>query len=603
MNTGEKRENRYFIRMEEAEELLRKDLKECFNGELFHEMINKSLIVSFIDNEDKYLWIEELELCKRLFILNDNLDLYSLKEIGYNGNFLIKFIKIGPTTYLLYDISESNAAVPAYVRNILYYSLEELGNSCGMTQYELLKTTVMTGDTKICKYIENAIYREHQLTNLKLTNFANSSSYMGTKKRLLGFIIEAMFPHCQEKSIFLDIMCGSGAVSNGLAQMGQVYASDSMEFCRLLAKIQGAGFEEKTARNLLKEMYEDYNHNLTLLQRELISELADEDAIFHMNLEDKAAVFEKYETFIHGFNLYSSTDECERWISDTIDERKKNHKEVPYCLFTYYYSNVYFGLAQCMQLDSIRYAIDQIQDDEEREWALGVLAVVTSAIGTTYGGHFAQPKRVDIKSLEKILEQRGKSAWLEFSKRIISIARESERYPYCIKPIEGPWQNALDYFPNMEDEHLVVYLDAPYKREEYSRYYHILETIVKYDYPASENKGRLRSKKNGERFSTEFFTKTVGKIEDIFERIIKRILDKNAICVWSYSSNGAVSIMNVVERVKRQNKCEIYFYSIPYKHLKQGKSAKKSGGKKKVIEYCVIFKPKNHNAGIKPDLR
>ena len=46
------------------------------------------------------------------------------------------------------------------------------------------------------------------------------------------------------------------------------------------------------------------------------------------------------------------------------------------------------------------------------------------------------------------------------------------------------------------------------KEKKYSRYYHLLETLVRYDYPESEGKGHISSKKAGERFSSEFFSKT-----------------------------------------------------------------------------------------------
>lgn len=76
-----------------------------------------------------------------------------------------------------------------------------------------------------------------------------------------------------------------------------------------------------------------------------------------------------------------------------------------------------------------------------------------------------------------------------------------------IRTIDGPWKQALERMKPFVSLNSLVYLDAPYKRNEYSRYYHVLETMVKYDYPSSENKGHISSKSKGERFATEFFTK------------------------------------------------------------------------------------------------
>lgn len=586
-----------FIRLDEAERTLKSELNDSFNSQFFRLIIDKYLIVTIVEEGIEYLSLDELEICKNILKLNCDLDTNGINEIGYNGSFLIKRIRLTKDTFLVYEMADSHKPLPAFVRNIIYYSKinEKSENICETEQYELLGITIITENKNVCRYLENAIFREHQLANIKSSNFANSSSYMGSKKRLLGFIIESMFPHCKDDAIFLDIMCGSGAVSNALAQMGRVYASDAQEFCRLLAKIQGAGFSEKRARCLLREMYDNYNNNLIELKKEWKNELAKEEAVFHMDLEQKEQVLVEYQTFIHSFQLYSSTDECASKLRDRIIEFKENPKKTPYCLFTYYFANIYFGLAQCIQLDSLRYAVDQIVDEDERNWALGVLVVVTSVVGTTYGGHFAQPKRVDLNSLEQILSQREKSAWLEFSKRLVAIAKESEKYSFRVDTLKGPWKTALDSFKVIEDNQMVVYVDAPYKREEFSRYYHVLETMVKYDYPSSENKGRLRSKKNGERFSTEFFTKTAAKIEDIFETIINEILNKKAICAWSYSDNGAASIISIVEKIKKQRNCEVFFYAIPHKHFKQGKSNNQGRRIKSVVEYCIVFSVNSMN--------
>ena len=85
----------------------------------------------------------------------------------------------------------------------------------------------------------------------------------------------------------------------------------------------------------------------------------------------------------------------------------------------------------------------------------------------------------------------------------------------------------------------------------------------------------MRSKKNGERFNTEFSTRNTEKIEECFEKIILEILDKGYICAWSYSDNGCASIVNVVNRVRSRCECDIYFYSTAHYHNSQGKNALK----------------------------
>lgn len=397
---------------------------------------------------------------------------------------------------------------------------------------------------------------------------------MGSKKSLVGFVVESLWPHVEDDSVILDIMCGSGAVSNALAQISNVYASDAQLFCRLLAKIQGAGFDEKKALNILNKLYSSYIENLRLLQIECKDQLEFEKEVFHMDMSNPDLVYEKYNDYINSVELYSSTDSTDENIMKKIHDRKINSRLSPYCLFTYYFSNVFFGLEQCMQIDSIRCAIDTIQEGDIKDWVLGVLVVTVSAIASNHAGHFAQPKRVDEKSICSVIEKRKKSAWLEFSKRLLAVAAESERYLYKVNVVDGPWENALKQVVRLNSSNLIVYLDAPYKRDEYSRYYHVLETVALYDYPASERKGRLRSKQNGERFKTEFFSKNKNVVENNLKNTIVTILQESKACAWSYSDNGEAFIPNVVDMVLEEIDCKVYLYSIPHKHISQRRKEK-----------------------------
>ena len=42
--------------------------------------------------------------------------------------------------------------------------------------------TIVTYNKFVPAYIENAMYRKYRLEQIKLSNFANSSVYMGSKK-------------------------------------------------------------------------------------------------------------------------------------------------------------------------------------------------------------------------------------------------------------------------------------------------------------------------------------------------------------------------------------------------------------------------------------
>lgn len=580
--------NECFIPIDQLTSILQEKYGLYVEKKWINELCRIFMLTEVKQGEERYIFEADVEVCRRLAELKEQFSSCEMEPYDYYGSTTANLLKIADDTILLYEYYNERKALPVFIRNIVLGLYCETDEECSPRIFEVLGVTILTKNRSVCSYIESVISRKDKLECIKSSFFANSSSFMGSKKRILGFIIEAILVHGNDESRYLDIMCGSGAVSNAFAQIGPVYASDAQSFCRMLAKMQGSGYGESEAVSLTGSIYQHYRWHMEKMRENFLEYLEEEERIFYLDLKERETVLKQYSDFIESFELYSSDCVNSQKVGCLIKERKQNHSLTPYCLFTYYFSNVYFGVAQSIQIDSIRYAIDQIADKEIREWALGALVAAVSSIGTTHSAQFAQPKHLDEKSLKDILKRREKSVWHEFSKRLITIAKDSERYRYPVRLLDGPWETALTEMKRLHDRNVIVYLDAPYKREEYSRYYHVLETLVKYDYPESEKKGRMRSKKNGERFNTEFSTRNTEKVEECFEKIILEILDKGYICAWSYSDNGCASIVNVVNRVRSRCECDIYFYSTAHYHNSQGKNALKIP----VVEYCILFRRK-----------
>ncbi|MFV0364614.1 MAG: DNA adenine methylase [Suipraeoptans sp.] len=229
-------------------------------------------------------------------------------------------------------------------------------------------------------------------------------------------------------------------------------------------------------------------------------------------------------------------------------------------------------------------------NERDRTWALGALLVSCSLLGTSYGGHFAQPKKITEANIGQVLRTRKRSILQEFSKRLQVLLDEGKQHAYKITSMPGPWQQAVETTFDHYDK-VFVYIDAPYKREEYSRYYHILETLVKYNYPRSEGKGLLSSKESGERFASEFFTKSTSRLHEAFRNMISTVIEKGWACAWSYSNNGAVSMVDLIQDINSSYDCDINIYHTPYYHMNHGR-ASKLGSRKSVTEYLIVFKPK-----------
>ncbi len=81
----------------------------------------------------------------------------------------------------------------------------------------------------------------------------------------------------------------------------------------------------------------------------------------------------------------------------------------------------------------------------------------------------------------------------------------------------------------------VVYADPPYSKDHYSRYYHVLDTLVRYDYPQAIGKGRYRP----DRFVTPFSLMT--KVASSFDRLARGVASTGSALILSYPSNGLLA--------------------------------------------------------------
>ena len=456
-----------------------------------------------------------------------------------------------------------------------------------------LQTKIRTSSESIRQLVAQQVNLAKSIASAKASFFANSAYYMGSKKNLGGFLTEAILgvlPTPDSDAVVVDLTCGSGAASAAFSRAWKTVASDSLQFCRILAAVQGGGFSALRARQLLKDLLPKAREHASKLNDQLHEFVEEEEGIFHRDFD--RALLGRYQKFIKSFPLYQpkGSQSTSGWNpSALVDERRKNPKTIPYCLFTTYFANIYFGLRQSIEIDSLRFAIDQLGNGVDRTFCLGALIASASITGTTYAGHFAQPVRLRKSNLLSIIETRARSVLHEFSRRLEGLAQESEKAPRAIEVVPGPWRTALPLLTSqLSHKSVLVYVDAPYKREDYSRYYHVLETLAIYGYPSCLGSGRMPDITREERFKSKFSTRSTAQVEREFVEMILEILQKGWICAWSYSNSGKANIMSVAETVFRETGCSIRSFSTPYQHTSQGPKR----GPKSVTEYLVVFVPK-----------
>ena len=580
---------KHFYTYCELKNWLSMELEKKYDEKMLDDIVDRGLIVSLNREQIQYFIEKDIYLCKKLLEQNYEISDDIISFFGFRMDVFFDIIKITDGTFLKSLKGSEKKRVPAYIRILLFMSENRTYEKTNEKVFNLSECTVVSDNLFVIHYLDEVKKREGLYTEFENNDFANTSTYMGIKKNIIDFVMESIIIHSNPEGVFVDLMCGSGYVANIFSKLGTTYASDSQLFCTLLAKVQGNGISVNWALEALTQIYSDYLYNMEKLKDLFGEGIITENSIFHMDLSNKNKILDLYTQFVNNTELYSSTDNTSKHIQLLIDQRKQNHKLFPYCLFATYFSNIYFGMEQSFQIDSIRYAIEQFEDKQLQDWMTGVLIITASVVASNYGGHFAQPKKNDQENLESILDQRKKSVWLEFSRRLMAVAEESEKRKEPIHIIPGPWQDALAFLKARNIRNALVYVDAPYKRDDYSRYYHVLETLARYDYPDSEHKSRTRSISKGERFRSEFSTRNVGKVENQFVFLITEILRNNYVCAWSYSNNGSADMMRVIEGVLEKKSCDIYIYAVEHRHVSQGKKRKESVSNK-TVEYCIVFR-------------
>ena len=501
-------------------------------------------------------------------------------------------VMIGPTTHV--DLAASQVTTdPVYyagLRNVLRLIRGGVTHDVLETHLDYFGGAgIRTTSGAVVDEVRRQLARAAALEASHAGQFAHSAYYMGSKRALSTFIVEAIGSTLSDDGIVVDLMCGSGAASGAFCRLWRTIASDAQEFCRVLAAVQGGGYQRTDAAAILDSVLQLARQHAGTLQRPLADALTEEEAIFHGDLDRDT--LRRYREFLGRWPTYPGGRSRSGW--DPVREvqlRQRDPQILPYCLFTAYYANVYFGLRQAVEIDGLRYAIDQVEDAQDRIWALGALIASVSALGSTFGGHFAQPpirqpSHLNMGNLGRLIEGRAASITHEFCARYLSLASESERTTYPVETVSGPWQVALDSVEEIvcSRQEVTVYVDAPYTREEYSRYYHLLETLVNYRYPDSVGIGRVPSKLGGGRFRSEFFTRSSDRLVDALCSVIVSVLRRGWTCAWSYSDGGGVSIPRVIEEVNRHLPCDVRSYAAPYRHKALGSRSAKA-----VTEYLLI---------------
>ncbi len=323
--------------------------------------------------------------------------------------------------------------------------------------------------------------------------------YMGSKRTMLrNGLGELLAEQVPNKSGFYDLFCGAGSVSGHVAQSFEipVYACDLQQYAVTLAASQIEKSEDfdpinieslwsQSTTNWLKDHTKQWESALKL------SELPSE-------LESKRSSVIKARSFCEG-----------------LDEIFPIAKA---------YGGHYYSPSQAMLIDARRHCLPP-------GWETVSLAALIDGASSCAAapGHTAQPFSTSDTALPHLA-----SAWAKDLSQMTHKALERLSVSKAKVSGEAVVSDALEFSKRLGEEDL-AFIDPPYSEVQYSRFYHVLESIARGTVGTVKGVGRYPDIES--RPQSKFSRQTQS--EQAFEDLMKSVSTAGAQAIVTFPSGKA----------------------------------------------------------------
>ncbi|MFO9067171.1 DNA adenine methylase [Legionella pneumophila serogroup 1] len=381
--------------------------------------------------------------------------------------------------------------------------------------------------------------------------------YLGSKLRSLPRIGEAIFSLKHQPSTALDLFSGSTVVAQYLKRLGlQTVGNDAMSFSTKIADATLSDFKTKKTESEL---------NALILNGFKESDILDYFQVFYYR--EKNAI--KNKDGVNLIDLYKKIpqiwwEDKENFFKDLSLDHKQNNT------FSLLYAGTYFGLNQTVEIDYIRNKIKQLRDAqeinnfEESLLLTAMLSAISKAVFSA-GKHFAQPHLIrDSKSTDfiqkRIVEDRSVNILSYFSKSLNDILNIRKKdASNGSKALNKSLEELLNN--NFNQKFDVIYVDPPYTAQQYSRFYHIPEIAVNYDFPKLQRvKGKITSGIYPEdKFKSRFCSKhqAPSAFKDVFK--LAKMCESSLIISYSLSKTSETGNARMISIDKILSLAKEYF--------------------------------------------
>ncbi|WPB57363.1 DNA adenine methylase [Xylophilus sp. GOD-11R] len=321
--------------------------------------------------------------------------------------------------------------------------------------------------------------------------------YLGSKQRLARSIADVIGESVDEGARVGDLFAGTGVVSSVLAESRPVTAVDVQSYSSLIARAvltcSAADFDGALSDSFWSEVTE----KVSLLQKAAKALLAFEQEALTMAADGRPERL--IEMIEHGSiaahrqrPAHTSTEQLAKCLEKAAHALAASDFSPADITALTYFGGPYFSYSQAMELDAIgAVARARLKNPTGAEAALLSTA---SEVVNTVGKQFAQPIKlrksdgsVQPLLLSRAIADRRRSVEATFR---TWVSRWSTR---CLASSYDHRVECADVLSFLErDESCgAYYADPPYTIDHYSRFYHVLETLVRRDAPALDEMNKL----------------------------------------------------------------------------------------------------------------
>lgn len=382
-------------------------------------------------------------------------------------------------------------------------------------------------------------------------NVPHIIKYMGSKKSILDFVIKGIDDSYLGGTV-CDLFAGSSVLSGALRNSVPVLSNDIQVYSAILAKTYLSNYNWNQQPNILNEIVQE-----ATVRAE--------------------SFFNAFPTLSFDYNVPLTLDEFNELEKKQQELLNYDFSGFNYHLFAKNYSGTYWSYNQCVWIDALRSVADNYRETSYF-YAITSSLMFAMSYNSQSTGHYAQYRDANTES----------------SMNDILIYRQKEILPYFTRKFEEFQQVlgqnnlahnvvAMDYLDclDMLEPNTTVYADPPYCFVHYSRFYHAIETLVRYDYPEVKFKGRYRT----DRHQSPFCIRT--KVSKAFEQMFEKVRNKQSNLVLSYSNTGMIELDKLQSIAEKTfgNAYTIEVRTQDYLHSTMGRKEDKS----REVEECLIL--------------